>query len=56
MESGVTITVLVEDHGTESELKTEHGLSFWIEAGDKHILFDTGQTELFSKKRGGPGH
>lgn len=49
MESGVTITVLVEDHGTESELKTEHGLSFWIEAGDKHILFDTGQTDLFLK-------
>jgi len=38
--------VLVEDHGTESKLGNEHGLSLWIEAGGQHVLFDTGQTDL----------
>ncbi len=46
MESEMTITVLVDNYGTESTLKTEHGLSLWIEAGDQHVLFDTGQTDL----------
>jgi len=40
------ITVLVEDHGTKPKLGTEHGLAIWIEAGDHHVLFDTGQTDL----------
>ncbi len=35
----------VVDHETLSPgLKGEHGLSFWIESGDRVILFDTGQT------------
>ena len=38
--------MLVEDHGTDPALATEHGLSLWIEAGDQHVLFDTGQTDL----------
>jgi 7,8-dihydropterin-6-yl-methyl-4-(beta-D-ribofuranosyl)aminobenzene 5'-phosphate synthase len=46
MKSKIIITVLVEDHGEESKLGTEHGLSLWIEAGDHHVLFDTGQTDL----------
>ncbi len=46
MNSDISMTVLVDDHGTDSTLATEHGLAFWIEAGDQHVLFDTGQTDL----------
>jgi len=44
--SKTIITVLVNDHAIEPELGTEHGWSLWIEAGDRHVLFDTGQTNL----------
>lgn len=37
------ITVLVEDTAGGRGLLAEHGLSFWIEWGQKRILFDTGQ-------------
>ncbi|MFW6106695.1 MAG: MBL fold metallo-hydrolase [bacterium] len=37
------ITVLVENTAGRRGLLGEHGLSFWIELGDKHVLFDTGQ-------------
>jgi 7,8-dihydropterin-6-yl-methyl-4-(beta-D-ribofuranosyl)aminobenzene 5'-phosphate synthase len=39
--------ICVVDNETRpgSELKTEHGLSFWIEIQDKVVLFDTGQTQ-----------
>ena len=40
-----TITTLVENsvaQGAKS-LLAEHGLSFYVEAGDRKILFDTGQ-------------
>jgi 7,8-dihydropterin-6-yl-methyl-4-(beta-D-ribofuranosyl)aminobenzene 5'-phosphate synthase len=37
------ITVVIENSSGKSNLLTEHGLAFWIESGDKHILFDTGQ-------------
>lgn len=46
MASGATITVLIEDHGADSALATEHGLALWIETGNQHVLFDTGQTDL----------
>jgi len=36
------ITILVDNHAAEG-LQTEHGLSLWIEAQGRHILFDTGQ-------------
>ncbi len=43
------ITVLIENYPeTGSGLKAEHGLSFYIEAGDKSILFDTGETGKFT--------
>ncbi len=43
------ITVLIENYPeTGSGLKAEHGLSFYIEAGDKTILFDTGETGKFT--------
>jgi 7,8-dihydropterin-6-yl-methyl-4-(beta-D-ribofuranosyl)aminobenzene 5'-phosphate synthase len=46
------ITILVDNNacgpaaasrGLPAQLASEHGLSFWIESGDQHILFDTGQ-------------
>jgi 7,8-dihydropterin-6-yl-methyl-4-(beta-D-ribofuranosyl)aminobenzene 5'-phosphate synthase len=40
------ITTLVENSTSRLALQAEHGLSFWIEYGDKHILFDTGQSDL----------
>jgi 7,8-dihydropterin-6-yl-methyl-4-(beta-D-ribofuranosyl)aminobenzene 5'-phosphate synthase len=36
------ITILVDNRAREG-LISEHGLSLWIESGDKRILFDTGQ-------------
>jgi hypothetical protein len=36
------ITVLVDNAGNPG-LRTEHGLSLWIEARGRRILFDTGQ-------------
>lgn len=44
--SPVRVTVLVENTASGRGLLGEHGLSFWIEYGDKHILFDTGQTDV----------
>jgi len=38
----VKITVLV-DYAAKEGLETEHGFAAWVEAGDRHILFDTGQ-------------
>jgi 7,8-dihydropterin-6-yl-methyl-4-(beta-D-ribofuranosyl)aminobenzene 5'-phosphate synthase len=38
-----TITVLVENTAGRRGLLGEHGLSFWITANDKSLLFDTGQ-------------
>jgi len=41
------ITVLVENT-SEYGLPAEHGLSLYIETGEKKILFDTGQAVLFA--------
>lgn len=38
----LAITVLVDNYAGDG-LSAEHGLSLWIEAADKNILFDTGQ-------------
>ncbi len=46
MNPDIRITTLVEDTTSVPELPPEHGLSFWIEYGDKRILFDTGQSDL----------
>ncbi|SFR86426.1 MBL fold metallo-hydrolase [Anaeromicropila populeti] len=44
----IKITTLIEDRPDENnEMVCEHGLSLYIEAGDKKILFDTGQTGAF---------
>jgi 7,8-dihydropterin-6-yl-methyl-4-(beta-D-ribofuranosyl)aminobenzene 5'-phosphate synthase len=38
-----SIAVLVENTVNRQGLLAEHGLAFWIERGDRRILFDTGQ-------------
>jgi 7,8-dihydropterin-6-yl-methyl-4-(beta-D-ribofuranosyl)aminobenzene 5'-phosphate synthase len=44
------VTALIENtHAQGMEhLKTEHGLSLFIEHGDKHVLFDTGASGAFA--------
>ena len=44
MTQSVRVTVLVENTAFGRHTRGEHGLAFWIEAGSKHVLFDTGQT------------
>jgi 7,8-dihydropterin-6-yl-methyl-4-(beta-D-ribofuranosyl)aminobenzene 5'-phosphate synthase len=39
----IRITVLVDNKTSQDDLNAEHGLSLWIEYGEKRILFDTGQ-------------
>jgi len=49
MEEDINITILIENTAHTAGLKTEHGLSFWIEYGDKKVLFDTGQSNAVMK-------
>ena len=42
------IVCIVENTTKNEVLTAEHGLSLYIETEDKKILFDMGQTELFS--------
>lgn len=42
------ITILV-DNKAGTDLVAEHGLSLWIETGDKYLLFDTGQGTAIEK-------
>jgi len=41
----INITILV-DNEAGAGLEAEHGFSLWIDTGDRHLLFDTGQGEL----------
>lgn len=41
----ITITTLINDEATD-HIQSEHGLSLWLEYGDKRVLFDTGQTDI----------
>lgn len=43
------ITALLENTTTRDDMETEHGLSLYIETKNHNILFDMGQTELFSQ-------
>lgn len=48
-------SILVEDHKKPEGIGAEHGLSIYLETGEKKILFDTGQSGLFlenAKKMG----
>lgn len=49
MKPSVCITVLVENTASRTDMLTEHGLSLWIEYGEKRILFDTGQSDILIK-------
>jgi len=49
MNPDIRITTLVENTASGAGLLAEHGLSFWIEYGDKRILFDTGQSDILTK-------
>ncbi len=46
MANSIQLTSLIENRVYRPQLRAEHGLSFWIEYGGKHILFDTGQSDL----------
>ncbi|MFQ3579271.1 MAG: MBL fold metallo-hydrolase [Bacteroidales bacterium] len=41
------VVTLIENNSDSSELKSEHGLSLYIETPKYKILFDTGQTDAF---------
>jgi len=43
------IMVLVENTARGRDLLGEHGLAFWVEAGSRRILFDTGQGMVLQK-------
>ena len=43
------ITALIENLPLSDEIQAEHGLSLYIEAEGKKILFDMGQTNLFAE-------
>ncbi|MBN1866781.1 MBL fold metallo-hydrolase [Candidatus Sumerlaeota bacterium] len=47
MRDRIEIAILVDNQAGEG-LVSEHGLSLWIEAGSKRILFDTGQGSALS--------
>jgi len=47
MSRNIKITILADNNAFDG-LATEHGFSLWIEAGGKHILFDTGQTDTMT--------
>ena len=44
----IRVTVLVENTPGGPGLPGEHGLAFWVEAGPKRVLFDTGQGKALS--------
>jgi 7,8-dihydropterin-6-yl-methyl-4-(beta-D-ribofuranosyl)aminobenzene 5'-phosphate synthase len=43
------ITALVENTSCKETIKAEHGLSLFIEAKEKTILFDTGASDMFAQ-------
>jgi 7,8-dihydropterin-6-yl-methyl-4-(beta-D-ribofuranosyl)aminobenzene 5'-phosphate synthase len=42
------VTVLVENTASGPELLAEHGLAFWIEHANRHVLFDSGQGRVIA--------
>lgn len=46
MQTDIRITILVDNTATRPDILAEHGLSLWIEYGTKHILWDTGQSDI----------
>jgi 7,8-dihydropterin-6-yl-methyl-4-(beta-D-ribofuranosyl)aminobenzene 5'-phosphate synthase len=50
-----TITVLIENTAAVPGLQVQHGLSLWVEAGQEHLLLDTGQDGSFLQNAGALG-
>jgi len=46
MKRSIAVTVLVENASDRTDLGSEHGLAYWIEWGDRRVMFDTGQSDL----------
>ena len=46
MTQNIRIITLVENSTSRPGLLAEHGLAFWIECGQRRILFDTGQSDI----------
>jgi 7,8-dihydropterin-6-yl-methyl-4-(beta-D-ribofuranosyl)aminobenzene 5'-phosphate synthase len=46
MNANIRITVLADNTAAWPDVLTEHGLSLWIEYGAKHVLWDTGQSDI----------
>jgi 7,8-dihydropterin-6-yl-methyl-4-(beta-D-ribofuranosyl)aminobenzene 5'-phosphate synthase len=46
MLSHLSITILVDNLSGDPGLRTEHGFALWIEADERRILFDTGQSGI----------
>lgn len=44
----IKVHILTDDRVRKRGLLAEHGLSLWIEKDDRSILFDTGQSSVFS--------
>jgi 7,8-dihydropterin-6-yl-methyl-4-(beta-D-ribofuranosyl)aminobenzene 5'-phosphate synthase len=42
------VTVLLDNESVGHGLRTEHGLSLWVEAGERHLLIDAGETPAFA--------
>lgn len=42
------VSILTENRARERRLVAEHGLSLWIEKDDTTVLFDTGQSTVFT--------
>jgi len=45
--SSMTLTVLIENTTVEPALRSQHGLSLWLQAGREHLLIDTGRNDDF---------
>ena len=43
------IITLLENNSSKKELKSSHGLSLYIEVGNKKILFDIGSNNNYKK-------
>lgn len=52
MAQKVKITTLVENTAEGNGLLSEHGISFWIEFGERKVLFDTGQSGIVVRNAG----
>jgi Metal-dependent hydrolases of the beta-lactamase superfamily II len=51
----ISVTLLSENYVKDASCRAEFGLSLWIDTGVRRILFDTGASELFFRKRGKEG-